>query len=99
MYDKEEYEKIGTFGNVRMYNDVCVNSKTKVHQDCISNESLAKSLLTHVCMLKLWKNIHTIINNKLLPFYHLTTIAVRDEIALSTRATVVIISSLTINFP
>ena len=83
-----------------MYNDVCVNSKTKVHQDCISNESLAKSHLTHVCMLKIMeKYIHTNINNKLLPFYRLTTIAVRDEIALSTRATVVIISSLTINFP
>ena len=82
-----------------MYNDVCVNSKTKVHQDCISNESLAKPLLTYLCMFKNHGKIYTNINNKLLPFYHLATIAIRDEIALSTRATVVIISSLTINFP
>ena len=76
-----------------MYYDDVRNSKQKCIKDCISNESLRR----HIDVYVNYQNITN--NNKLLVFFRLSMIALRDEIALSTRATVIIISSLAINFP
>ena len=54
--------------------------------------------MNHCVTFNVYVNYENITNNNKL-FFRLSTIALRDEIALSTRATVIIISSLTINFP